>query len=220
MSAWFLPRLKLLLQLPSCYRSKCGLFKQRARAFLDTASFPSGRRRDLSRGKQTLPAALPTCFARQRVTFCFRAKYLVILFSAREEASEVPLCLKINIHSAAFVDFAQGIGGGSLGLDAEEKCHARKHTLGLWPQLCWSLLPAVQTPWLLQSPFALQILSLRQTPCQLLKTFQVLLLSGRAVKRSPVAIHSLCTTKQQSVYSRDHPTHQPASRNWVFAGNV
>lgn len=44
-----------------------------------------------------LPAALLTCFASENVTFCFRAKYLVILFSARRDASEVSLCSKINI---------------------------------------------------------------------------------------------------------------------------
>lgn len=44
-----------------------------------------------------LPAALLICFASENVIFCFRAKYLIILFSARKDASEISLCLKINI---------------------------------------------------------------------------------------------------------------------------
>lgn len=66
--------------------------------------------------------------------------------------------------------------------------------------------PSAPSPRALAIPLPFQILTLKQTLCQMLKTFQVLLASRWAAKGSLVGIHSCCTTKRQSIWN--HLTHQ------------
>lgn len=116
-----------------------------------------------------------------------------ICSSVREEALEVSVCLKFNIHNVALVRFAQG-SWGWLGLDAIELLHTKQH-----PQA------VARAPLSLCSAGALQPSPRAPAgPNDL-----------RALARTTPAAENLSSTLG-SVHSWDCLTHMPASRRRFF----